>query len=272
MNYIAYEQGSKQVYDRQVGRIDMGVLREHTEGLVVASACLAGIPAWALKTEKFDEAEAHVKEMHNLFGENYFLEVQGVDYYNWLDAEAHTPEVDKEWIEMQAHDQKLVNDRMIELASKMNIPIVATTDMHYVQPEDRKSHLLMLAVQSKTSIDTPAIGRGGRLAFEDTPLLSTEELVDMMSEKESGYNGYDRSQVEEWIANTNKASDLCEPADYLNPKDEQGNVKYKIPLYPVEDESDYQRFLKWKDSLEEEQIDSILNENSNYLKTRLSDH
>jgi DNA polymerase III alpha subunit len=269
MNYLAYEKGSKMIYERQIGRIQMSVLEEFSEGLLISSACLAGIPAWALKSDKYEEAADHVKQMKKLFPESYFLEVQGVDFYNQLDMGANTLPVDKEWIEVQAYDQKAANDKIIDLGAKYNIPIVCTTDAHYVKRSDRDSHLLMLAVQSKTNIQAPALGsaeRGARLAFEATPMLSTQELIDMFTETNSGFNGYDPVQVQEWIKNTQLAASLCEPASYLAPSG------YKIPLFPINQSDDYTNFLKWRNSLEQEQIDGILQENSELLKSRLATH
>ena len=62
MNYIAYEKGSRTLFDRQVGRIQMSVLEEFREDLIISSACLAGVPTWALKTGDYDAAEDHVRK------------------------------------------------------------------------------------------------------------------------------------------------------------------------------------------------------------------
>jgi len=272
MNYIAYEQGSRNLFSRRVGRIQISVLEQFSEDLVISSACLAGIPSWAIKTQNYDIAEDHVKKMKKLFPESYYLEVQGVDFYRQLDASAFTPEIDKQWIEMQATDQKNANDRIIDLANKLDVPLVLTTDAHYVLPEDRESHLLMLAIQSRASINAPALGskdRGSRLAFEATPMLSTSQLIEMVTETESGFNGYSEDQVKQWIANTSRASNQCEEPSYLNPLDQDGNLKYKIPLFPVEQSDDYAKFTQWKNKLDQSEINNILNDNSDYLKTRL---
>lgn len=266
MNYLAYDKGARMVYDRQVGRISMDVLEKHKEGLLISSACLAGVPSWALMNNNKDIAVDHIKHMYNMFGENYFLEIQAVDYYNQLDASAKTSLVDKEWIELQAKEQKRVNDMYAEFGSKFGPKIVVTTDAHYTTPADRESHLLMLAVQSKKNIQQPSFmvaGKGGRLAFEATPMLSTEELVETMTETESGYNGYDESLVREWIGNTRLAIDICEPPDYLE------STGYKIPLFPIDQTDDYQDFVRWKNTLEQEQIDSIVKSESDYLQSRL---
>lgn len=266
MNYIGFEQGSKMIWDRQVARIDLRTLEKYSSDLIITSACLAGIPAHQLKIGETREAEEHVKWMNKIFPGSYFLEIQCVDFYGMLDSSAKTREVDRQWIENQAEDQKIVNDRMIDLAEKTKTPIVLTTDAHYVSRADRDSHLLMLAVQSKQSIDAPALGsgvKGGRLAFEATPLLSTDEIIKTFMETNSGYNGYPDYMVKEWIANTNKAADQCEPASYLD------FTGYKIPLFPVDQADDYNRFLRWKQTLDKDQIDSILDKNAEFLKSRI---
>jgi DNA polymerase III alpha subunit len=266
MNYIGFEQGSKMIFDRTVATIDMSVLEKYSSDLVISSACLAGVPSHLLKIGEYDAAVEYIKKMTKLFPESYYLEVQGVDYYGMLDTSARTAAVDKDWIEMQASDQKLVNDRIIDIADKLKVPVVCTTDFHYVSRADRESHLLMLAVQSKKSIDTPAMGsgvKGGRLAFEATPLLATKELIAMFTETDSGFNGYPEYLVKEWVANTSKAADQCEVPNYLK------SEGYKIPAFPVEESDDYSRFLKWKQGLDPEQVEKLIDDNADYLKSRL---
>lgn len=266
MNYIGYEQGAKEVWGRLVARIDLKTLAKYSSDLVISSACLAGIPSHMLAIDQEKEAEEHVKMMLGLFPESYFLEIQAVDYYGMLDSGAKTPLVDKEWIENQAETQKKVNDRVIDLGEKLKVPIVVTTDSHYVNKEDRDSHLLMLAVQSKTSIDTPALGsrlKGGRLAFEATPMLSSEDLIRIFTETNSGFNGYPKYMVEEWLKNTIKAAEMCEPADYL------AFTGYKIPEFPVDEARYFEKFSRWKNSLSQEEVDGILTSSADYLKSRL---
>jgi DNA polymerase III alpha subunit len=265
MNYIAYEKGSKSIYDRRVGRIDMNILKQHTEGLVISAACLAGIPQRLMLSNQRDQAIEHVKLMKKLFPENYYLEVQPVDFYTHLE-DKNTLDVDKEWILRQAVDQKRSNDLVVELGELTDTKIVCTTDSHYVSPEDRETHLLLLAIQSKKTIFSQAIGPGvkdGRLAFEATPMLDTQQLIEVFTETESGFNGYSRDQVEQWVKNTITATDCCEYPSYLK------SDTHKIPLYPVQQADDFQQFLKWKNSLDQNQIEGILNCDHQILEERL---
>jgi len=269
LNYEGFRTGSTSIYDRVVPRIDMELLEQYNEGLLVASACLAGVPAQLVKNEEYDQAAAFAKKMQSMFYDKklgqdcYFLEVQCVDYYRMLSDTSKTTVFDKQWIERQARDQKIVNDRIIDLAERTNIPLVCTTDSHYVGKEDRDAHLLLLAIQSKTSIKSSTDGRGGRLAFEATAMLSTEELIEAFTETESGFNGYSKDQVEGWIKNTTLADSLIESPDYLKPEG------YKLPEFPVNESTDFSKFCEWKSKLEKDEISNILFEAEDSLKTKI---
>lgn len=272
LNYEGYRTGSTMIYDRTTPRIDMGILENHTEGLVVASACLAGIPSQMLKNGLYADADEYVKRMAKLFydkeiGEStYFLEVQCVDFYRMLSDNEKVPVFDKRWIERQARDQKIVNDRIIDLATKHNIPLICTTDAHYVSRADREAHLLLLAIQSKTNINQPTDGPGGRLAFEATSMLSTQELINAFTETDSGFNGYSQDQVESWIRNTMHASDLVEEPTYLESKG------YQLPEFPVEKSNDFSNFCAWKGTLDKTQIDKIIFDNEQALQQKVVSH
>ncbi|MGQ9735780.1 MAG: DNA polymerase III subunit alpha [Thermaceae bacterium] len=114
-------------------RIDREILREHAEGLIVLSGCLAGeIPQFILQ-DRLDLAEVRLNEYLSIFGDNYFLEIQ----------DHGLPE------------QKRVNEVLKEIAKKYGIGLVATNDGHYVKKEDAEAHAVLLAIQSKTTWDDP---------------------------------------------------------------------------------------------------------------------
>jgi len=268
MNYLSFEKGRRMIMDRMIGRISLDILKEHREGLIICSACLAGIPSQHILNERWDETYNHIALMNNLFPESYFLEMQCVDYYKNLDPTANTLDVDREWITLQAEQQKLVNDSIITLSKDTNTPIVLTLDSHYVNKRDRDVHLLMLAVQSKSNIYARSFsttnGQGGKLAFEATPMLSSKEIIEVATEKESGFNGYSLEQAEEWIKNTSVVAELCSPPDYLK------SSGYKIPLFPVDQSKDYNKFNLWKSRLTDQQKQDIIEGKELTLTERLN--
>ena len=96
-------------------RVDMKLLSEYSEGIIALSACLAGdVPKLLLNNDTVGAAEK-INQFVNIFGaENFYLEIQ----------------------DHGLEDQKKVNLKLIELAKTMNLKLVATNDVHYVEKED----------------------------------------------------------------------------------------------------------------------------------------
>ncbi|MCC8051869.1 MAG: DNA polymerase III subunit alpha [Clostridiales bacterium] len=108
-------------------RVDMEVLREYHEGIIALSACLAGLVPRYLQRGMYEEAKAAAKEHLEIFGEgNYFLELQD----HGIPA------------------QKLVNQQLVRMSRELNIPLVATNDVHYTFEEDAAAHDVLLCLQT----------------------------------------------------------------------------------------------------------------------------
>ena len=114
-------------------RIDKDLLKEYSEGLIALSACLEGeIPKLLLLGEK-DKAKEAALFYKQLFGEDFYLEVQ----FNDL------PE------------QKKVNELMLELGEEVGIKVVGTTDSHYLDRDSFKAHEVLLCIQTNSRLDDP---------------------------------------------------------------------------------------------------------------------
>ena len=108
-------------------RIDKQLLREHSEGLVCLSACLAGEVATFLRNDRMDLARNAAGELRDLFGKDRF------------------------WLEMQDHgipDQELVNKGVLQLSKELGVGCVATNDNHYLLPEDHAAHDVLICIQT----------------------------------------------------------------------------------------------------------------------------
>ncbi len=114
-------------------RIDRDLLRLHSKGLIGLSACLGGEIPKALMSGNSEKAEKLAKEYQEIFGpENFYLEI------------GHHPNL---------KEQSRVNEEIIKLAKKINAPLVATNDVHYLKSEDAKAQDILLAVQTNTKVD-----------------------------------------------------------------------------------------------------------------------
>ena len=116
-------------------RVDMEVLREYHEGIIALSACLAGEVQRYIMKGLYDEAHKMARKYEECFGKgNYFLELQ----------DHGLPE------------QRTVNHQLMRMSQELQIPLVATNDVHYTYEDDMDSHDILLCLQT-----------GKKLADED---------------------------------------------------------------------------------------------------------
>ena len=111
-------------------RIDLEILEKYHEGLIALSGCLAGSVSRAILDNNIEKAIEIVKWFKNVFGEDYYLELQ----HNGL------------------KEQVLVNQKLVQIAKEQNIPIVATNDAHYLKKEDAFNHEVLLCIQTGKKI------------------------------------------------------------------------------------------------------------------------
>ena len=108
-------------------RVDMEVLNQYHEGIIALSACLAGEVARYIQKGLYDEAKKSALKYQACFGkENYFLELQ----------DHGMPE------------QASVNQALLRMSRELDIPLVATNDVHYTYADDEKSHDILLCIQT----------------------------------------------------------------------------------------------------------------------------
>ena len=132
-------------------RIDKEILADHSEGLLALSACLKGEVAYLLNRGDYEGAKKTAVWYQELFGENYFLEIQ----HNGM------PEQDK------------ANEGMLKLSEDTGIGLVATNDIHYLRREDTRMHDLLLCIQTgKTVNDEDRM----RMDAHELYLKSAEEM------------------------------------------------------------------------------------------------
>ncbi len=176
-------------------RIDYKVLQEHSKGVICLSACVAGHIPQLILQRQFQEAEALAQKMKDMFEEG--------DFY----------------FEIQNHglaEQKLVNQHLAEMSKKMNIKMVATNDVHYLNKEDAEMQDVLMCVQMGKFMDDP-----DRMKFQtDEFYLKT---YDEMMEAMVGF--------EEAVENTLEIANKCEVVLKTKSLGEVYGIdeKYKLP-------------------------------------------
>ncbi len=153
-------------------RIDLEILEKYSEGLICLSACLAGAVNQALLNGENEKAEEIALWHKKVFGEDYYIEIQN----NGI------------------AEQILANQKLVQLARKLDIPLVATNDAHYLKKEDAYNHEVLLCIQT-----------GKRMSDEDRMRFDTEELYVKSPEEMIDYF----KAFPDAIENTVKIAEKC---------------------------------------------------------------
>jgi len=115
-------------------RADKELLREHAEGLIALSACQSGEVPRLLLAGRLEKAEEAAREYEEIFGKgNFFIELQD-----------HGTE----------RDDRL-KEGLVELAHRLGLPLVATNDIHYLSPDDRLAHEVLLNIRAGKTMSDP---------------------------------------------------------------------------------------------------------------------
>ncbi|MDR1258729.1 MAG: DNA polymerase III subunit alpha [Tannerellaceae bacterium] len=124
-------------------RIDKELLEKYHEGLIVCSACLGGEIPQMILNRQLKSAEESVLWFKNLFGEDYYLELQRHQTNNPMADQSIYPK------------QEEVNKELIALARRHSIKLIATNDVHFVNEEDAEAHDRLICLSTGKDIDDP---------------------------------------------------------------------------------------------------------------------
>ena len=196
-------------------RIDYNVLKDHAEGVICLSACLAGrLPRLLMKGD-YEGAKAFALSMKEIYGEDFYLEIQ----------DHGIPE------------QKQILPLIVRISRETGIPLVATNDVHYLRKEDWEMQDVLMCIQMKKTLDDPD---RMRMQTHEFYMKSGDEMAALFPD------------LPEAIANTrviaNKVSDTDTPFN-LKPDGNPVYDKSLIPLYTADDGTpspEYLTRLTWE--------------------------
>lgn len=171
-------------------RVDWDLMKKHSKGLIALSGCMQGDVPQAILNSDAGRAKEMVERFQSVFGEgNFYLELM------------HHPALAQ---------QKTINDGLIKLAKELDVPVVATADVHYVVPEDNVAQDIMTCIASARNLDDP-----GRFSMmnADYSMHDPQKIIEYFKD------------IPEAIENTVKIAERC-------------NVKfefetYRIPTFPT---------------------------------------
>ncbi|OGG24613.1 DNA polymerase III subunit alpha [Candidatus Gottesmanbacteria bacterium RIFCSPLOWO2_01_FULL_43_11b] len=184
-------------------RIDWEILEKYHDDLICLSGCLAGQLSQLIQNNAIDEAEAVAKKYSDLFGKDHY------------------------YIELQRHPkisvQEEVNSGLVKLSRKLGLPLVATNDIHYVDPDDAEAQEILLCVQTQHTM----LESKRPLSMIDSPdfyMRSPEEMTGLFL------------QYPEAIENTLKIAKMCDTTLPVG--------QWILPSYPLPGDTTPEEYLR----------------------------
>ena len=190
-------------------RIDFEMLKERHEGLICLSACIQGeIPQYLL-AGRTEEAYKIAREYKELFGPDHF------------------------YIELQDHgipEQKIVAERLIKLARDLDIPMVVTNDIHYVEKEDAEAQDALRCIGFKNLLNEPHQKMGGDMDLDNWYFKTEQEMRLLFPDLPEAYD------------NTIKIANMCNLTikQYSTPELKECLPRFELPAEFRTHGEDYQ--------------------------------
>lgn len=161
-------------------RIDFETLKEHSNGLICLTACLAGELPRMIMSEDYDdnEALAYIKCYKQVFGDDFYLEIQSSD----------------------SEEQVKVNKELVSLSKSQSVPLVVTTDVHFLNKEDFEAHNVYININQDRDTEN----------YKYCYLQSRQEIVHVLSQY------LDMDSINRALNNTYVIADKCNVEIELN--------------------------------------------------------
>lgn len=189
-------------------KIDYKVLKEHSEGVICLSACLAGGIPRRLLSGDYDGAKNLALYLKEIFKEDFYIEIQdhGID------------------------EERRVLPHLVSLANDIGVELVATNDVHYLSKSDAEMQDVLMCIQMKKQLDDP---KRMKFATDEFYFKTGDEMAALFP------------NLPKAISNTRTIADkVTEPAFNLNKKGYPEKDNTLIPTYTPEDGSTAEEYLR----------------------------
>ena len=189
-------------------KIDYKVLKEHSEGVICLSACLAGGIPRRLLSGDYDGAKNLALYLKEIFKEDFYIEIQdhGIE------------------------EERRVLPHLVSLANDIGVELVATNDVHYLSKSDAEMQDVLMCIQMKKQLDDP---KRMKFATDEFYFKTGDEMAALFP------------NLPKAISNTRTIADkVTEPAFNLNKKGYPEKDNTLIPTYTPEDGSTAEEYLR----------------------------
>ena len=195
-------------------RIDKELLQKYHDGIIASSACLGGEIPQAILHEEDEKVRRIALEYKELLGEDFYLELQR--------HRTGDPVIDQNVYDRQ----EKVNKVLLDLSKELDIPVIATNDVHFVNEEDAEAHDRLICLNTGSDLDDPS-----RLRYTKQEFFKSRVEMDLLF-----------ADIPEALENTQKLADKIE-----NYKLNRDPIMPDFPLPEgFDDEDEYLKYLTYE--------------------------
>ncbi len=144
-------------------RIDKEILKQYSEGLIISSACLGGEIPQLIMEGKFSQAREAAVWYKEVFGDDFYLEIM------------HHPVNDFNPKQEVSHYQKIVNKEIVAMSKELNIKLIATNDVHFLNKQDNVAHDILITLNTGKDYEDPK-----RMKYTGEEYFKTQEEMALL--------------------------------------------------------------------------------------------
>ena len=173
-------------------RIDLETLNHYKEGLICLSGCISSMVSQEILSGTKESVIEKIRIFQQLFGDDFYLEIMR---HEMSPEHVESDNIHQEsWLLQYYQDylikQNKINENLVQLSHELNIPLVATNDIHYIDRDDWRAHEIILNVQSgepteiweKDSMGNPNSAFPTQEEEHTLPMSAILKLQDQMAE------------------------------------------------------------------------------------------
>lgn len=251
MNYEGFTHSTYvAILNKVFPQIDWDLIEKYSEGIICLTACGSGPLSYELlKYEENGEKDSdacHVRilktagRLKKIFRDDLYLEVQPHSLLKHkLNRKTGEVECTPSGEPIIVVDQESLNRKLMCISKELNISLVATCDVHYLDKEDAKAHDMLMAINDKKPISDP---NRHRYDVEEFYMKQSGEVVNHFTEL------FSRKVALELCNTTVDIANKCEDSAYIDTED------IRFPLFMAQDEADYEKFQQWRQEQSNEDV------------------
>jgi len=210
-------------------RVDIATLQKYSKGLICTSACLGGPISRHILNDQYKIAEDWLQKLHAIYKDDFYLEIQR----NAIKCKDEVDQSKLQGIPQTEISEQLetiesqikVNKKLYEYSDRFKIPVITTTDAHYLNEEDKEVQKILFCIKDGLDVNDP----GARSGYIDTYIKTPDEIAKIFEDMPEILENTMR--IDEKIEKYNISFDRVQPRFWNTPKESSAEKLMRFETY-----------------------------------------